>query len=57
MCNESNFNLYFEQVSQHIEFEADWENGFNLHIKIAPGIALVLNWCAADRVLFIKAFR
>ena len=48
---------HVRQVNQHVEFEADWENGFNLHIKIAPGIALVLNWCAADRVLFIKAFR
>ena len=34
------------QVSQHVEFEADWENGFNLHIKLAPVVALLLNWCS-----------
>jgi hypothetical protein len=31
---------FCRQVNQHIEFEADWENGFNLHIKLAPVIAL-----------------
>ena len=45
------------QVNQHIEFEADWENGFNLHMKLAPVIQLLLNWCARDKVIFIKAYR
>ena len=45
------------QINQHIEFEADWENGFNLHMKLAPVIQLLLNWCARDKVIFIKAYR
>lgn len=48
---------HIRQVNQHVEFEADWENGFNLHIKLAPVIALVLNWCSSDYVLFVKAYR
>ena len=30
------------QVNQHIEFEADWETGFNLYMKLSPVISLVL---------------
>ena len=50
-------NLHTRQVNQHIEFEADWENGFNLHIKLAPVIALLLNWCSSDKVTFLTAYR
>ena len=49
--------MYCDQVSQHIEFEADWESGFNLHLKLAPVMALLLRWCQADRVIFIKAYK
>ena len=45
------------QIKQHIEFEADWENGFNLHIKLAPVIALILTWCSKDKVIFFKSYR
>jgi len=50
-------DCHTRQVNQHIEFEADWENGFNLHIKLAPVIALLLNWCYSDKVIFLKAYR
>ena len=50
-------DCHTRQINQHIEFEADWENGFNLHIKLAPVIQLLLNWCARDKVIFIKAYR
>jgi len=50
-------DCHTRQVNQHIEFEADWENGFNLHIKLAPVIALLLNWCSNDKVIFVKAYR
>jgi len=50
-------DCHTRQINQHIEFEADWENGFNLHIKLAPVIALLLNWCSNDKVIFVKAYR
>ena len=50
-------SLVARQVNQHVEFEADWENGFNLHIKLAPVVALLLNWCSRDKVIFLKAYR
>merc|ERR1719419_805432 len=50
-------DCHTRQINQHIEFEADWENGFNLHMKLAPVIQLLLNWCARDKVIFIKAYR
>jgi len=48
---------HVRQVTQHIEFEADWENGFNLYIKLAPVVSLVLKWCSMDRIIFVKAIR
>jgi len=50
-------DCHTRQINQHIEFEADWENGFNLHIKLAPVIALLLNWCSSDKVIFLKSYR
>lgn len=45
------------QVGQHMEYEPEWESAFNLHIKLSPVISLALEWCGADRVVLIKAFR
>ena len=50
-------DTHTRQINQHIEYEADWENGFNLHMKLAPIIQLLLNWCARDKVIFIKSYR
>ena len=50
-------DFHTRQVNQHIEFEADWENDFNLQIKLAPVIALLLNWCYSDKVTFLTAYR
>ena len=50
-------DCHTRQINQHIEYEADWENGFNLHMKLAPVIQLLLNWCSRDKVIFIKAYR
>ncbi|KAJ8678786.1 hypothetical protein QAD02_014573 [Eretmocerus hayati] len=45
------------QVGQHMEYEQEWESAFNLHIKLSPVISLALEWCSADQVVLIKAFR
>ncbi|KAK9497080.1 hypothetical protein O3M35_004459 [Rhynocoris fuscipes] len=45
------------QVGQHLEYEPEWESAFNLHIKLAPVITLVLKWCSTDRIVLIKAYR
>lgn len=45
------------QVGQHMEYEPDWEPGFNLQIKLSPVITLALEWCGSDRVVLIKTFR
>lgn len=47
----------FRQTGQHMEYEPEWESAFNLHIKLAPIISLVLDWCSSDRVVFVKAYR
>uniref|UniRef100_A0A1B6DEC1 E3 ubiquitin-protein ligase n=1 Tax=Clastoptera arizonana TaxID=38151 RepID=A0A1B6DEC1_9HEMI len=45
------------QVGQHMEYEPEWESAFNVHLKLAPLITLMLKWCGTDRVVLIKAYR
>lgn len=45
------------QVGQHVEFEAEWETGINIQLKLAPVVALALEWCSRDRETAIKALR
>lgn len=45
------------QVGQHMEYEPEWEAGFNLHVKLASCISLAIDWCGTDRVVLIKAYR
>lgn len=45
------------QTGQHMEYEPEWESAFNLHIKIAPVISLVLDWCGSDKKVLVKAYR
>jgi len=45
------------QVGQHMEYEPEWESAFNLHLKLAPVITLILKWCGSDKVVLIKAYR
>lgn len=47
----------FRQTGQHMEYEPEWESAFNLHIKLANVIALVLDWCSTDKVVLIKVYR
>lgn len=50
-------DMTVRQVGQHMEFEPEWENAFNLYIRLTPVIDLVLEWCGTDRVVLIKAYR
>ncbi|XP_050506172.1 E3 ubiquitin-protein ligase UBR2 [Diabrotica virgifera virgifera] len=45
------------QVGQHMEYEPEWESGFNLHIKLAYCISLAVDWCGTDKIVLVKAYR
>lgn len=45
------------QVGQHMEYEPEWESGFNLHIKLAYCISSAIEWCATDKIVLVKAYR
>lgn len=45
------------QTGQHMEYEPEWESAFNLHIKLAHVITLVLEWCGTDKVVLVKVYR
>ncbi|XP_048517590.1 E3 ubiquitin-protein ligase UBR2 isoform X2 [Dendroctonus ponderosae] len=45
------------QVGMHMEYEPEWESGFNLHIKVARSITHIIAWCATDKVVLVKAYR
>lgn len=45
------------QVGQHMEYEPEWESGFNLHIKLAYCISLATEWCGTDKIVLVKAYR
>lgn len=45
------------QTGQHMEYEPEWESAFNLHIKLANIISLVLDWCSSDQVVLVKVYR
>lgn len=47
----------FRQTGQHMEYEPEWESAFNLHIKLAHAITLVLEWCGTDKVVLVKVYR
>ena len=36
------------QVTQHIEFEPEWEGAFNLQLKLQDIIFMVLDWAGSD---------
>lgn len=42
------------QTGQHMDYEPEWECAFNLHIKLASAISLVLEWCATDKDVLVK---
>lgn len=45
------------QIGQHMEFEPEWESGFNLHIKLAYCITQIIEWCSTDKIVLVKAYR
>uniref|UniRef100_T1GET4 E3 ubiquitin-protein ligase n=1 Tax=Megaselia scalaris TaxID=36166 RepID=T1GET4_MEGSC len=44
------------QTGQHMDYEPEWESAFNLHIKLAGVISLILDWCATDREVLTKLY-
>lgn len=47
----------FRQTGQHMEYEPEWETAFNLHMKLAMLITLVIDWCSTDKVVLVKVYR
>lgn len=45
------------QVGQHVEFEAEWETGINLQLKLAPVLSLIIEWCGSDQIILTKTLR
>ncbi|GIY02969.1 e3 ubiquitin-protein ligase UBR2 [Caerostris darwini] len=45
------------QVGQHVEYEAEWESGINLQLKIAPLSTLLLSLCCNDYTAYVKTLR
>ncbi|XP_067640703.1 E3 ubiquitin-protein ligase UBR1 [Eurosta solidaginis] len=45
------------QTGQHMDYEPEWECAFNLHIKLACTITLVLEWCANDAVVLNRLYQ
>ncbi|KNC21244.1 E3 ubiquitin-protein ligase UBR1, partial [Lucilia cuprina] len=45
------------QTGQHMDYEPEWECAFNLHIKLANTISLVLEWCATDKEVLVKLYQ
>lgn len=45
------------QVGQHVEFEAEWETGINLQLKLAHVISLIIEWAGSDRIVLNKCLR
>lgn len=40
-----------------MEYEAEWESGINLQLKVASVVTLLLNLCCNDYKVFLKTFR
>jgi E3 ubiquitin-protein ligase UBR2 len=36
------------QTSQHVEYEPEWEGAFNLQMKLADILMILLDWCSTD---------
>ena len=45
------------QATHHVEYELEWEAGFNIYVKLAPIYGLIVNWCKTDRIVYIKTLR
>jgi E3 ubiquitin-protein ligase UBR2 len=45
------------QIGQHMEYEPEWESAFTLHIKLAPLISTIIEWCGTDKVVLVKVYR
>ncbi len=43
-------------TDQHIEFEPEWENGFNLLIKLQKSTSSMIEWCSSDTLTFKNAY-
>lgn len=43
-------------VTQHIEYEPEWETAFHLQLKMHDCIALMLKWCRSERAVLSHAY-
>ena len=36
------------QTNQHVEYEPEWEGAFNLQLKLADILTMIVDWCSTD---------
>lgn len=57
LCMMQGMDSVKRQEGQHVEYEAEWETGINLQLKVASVGSLLLRWCGSDYGVFVKTFR
>lgn len=45
------------QTGNHMDYEPEWECAFNVHIKLANAITLILDWCGSDQQVLVKIYQ
>lgn len=45
------------QTGNHMDYEPEWECAFNVHIKLANAITLILAWCGSDQQVLVKIYQ
>lgn len=45
------------QTGNHMDYEPEWECAFNIHIKLANAITLIIDWCGADQKVLLKIYQ
>lgn len=51
------FHIRIPQTGHHMEYEAEWESAFTLHIKLSHLITAIIEWCSTDKVILVKVYR
>ena len=45
------------QMGNHLEYDPEWQTAFTLFGKLSMVIYHLIDWCSADRLVLVKAYR
>lgn len=48
ICVAQKMDPVVRQLDKHIEFEPEWETGFNLQLRLQDVITMFLDWAGSD---------